>query len=185
MNYIIFDLEATCEKDDYSFVKEIIEIGAVKVSSEFEVIDTFQSFVRPVVNPILTDFCKELTEIRQNDVDQAPLFPQAIASFKNWVQEDDYILLSWGDFDRNQLRKDSSLHKLSHNWITFKHDNLKARHAKYVLGTDRGVGMKSALKIANLSLEGSHHRAIDDAKNIVGIFLKYRDDLALSELIQC
>jgi 3'-5' exoribonuclease 1 len=32
MNYIIVDLEATCEKDNKVFQNEIIEIGAVKVS---------------------------------------------------------------------------------------------------------------------------------------------------------
>ena len=40
---------------------------------------------------------------------------------------------------------------------------------------DRGIGMKKALNLLNIPLEGKHHRAIDDAKNISKIFLYYYD----------
>lgn len=33
--------------------------------------------------------------------------------------------------------------------------------------------MKNALKNEGLTLEGTHHRDIDDARNIAKIFLKY------------
>lgn len=32
MNYIIFDLEATCKKNNRNFPNEIIEIGAIKIN---------------------------------------------------------------------------------------------------------------------------------------------------------
>lgn len=177
MNYIIFDLEATCDNNNDSFEKEIIEIGAVKISDTFEVVDTFNMFIRPVLNPILTTFCKELTSIEQQDVDESSLFPEVINSFKKWVQEDDYILMSWGDFDKNQLKKDCMLHGVRHNWITFKHVNLKQLHAERVLLKKKGVGMKKALQLSNLPLDGTHHRAIDDALNMTTIFLKFKDQL--------
>jgi len=52
---------------------EIIEIGAVMVEAQgLTVIDEFQTFIKPVRYPILTEFCKSLTSITQEQVDQAP-----------------------------------------------------------------------------------------------------------------
>lgn len=54
---------------------ETIEIGLVLIDLEtLEVVDEFQRFVRPQINPILTDFCKELTSIHQTDVDSAATY---------------------------------------------------------------------------------------------------------------
>ena len=49
MNYIVFDLEATCEDPmiDPDFDKEIIEIGAVKIKNG-KIEDTFDVFVKPI-----------------------------------------------------------------------------------------------------------------------------------------
>jgi hypothetical protein len=68
--YPIVDFEATCcNKGTISSQEmEIIEIGAVTVdASTFQVIDEFQTFVRPVRHPKLTLFCTALTSIQQKD----------------------------------------------------------------------------------------------------------------------
>ncbi|OMG46548.1 hypothetical protein BK140_26615 [Paenibacillus macerans] len=39
-----------------------------------------------------------------------------------------------------------------------------------LIGTEKGVGMERALKMLDLPLDGTHHRGIDDAKNISKIF---------------
>jgi len=76
------DLEATCDEVDESEAlrplavvpeqMKTIEIGLVVIDLEtLKVIDEFQSFVRPQINPALTDFCKQLTSIQQAKVDGA------------------------------------------------------------------------------------------------------------------
>jgi 3'-5' exoribonuclease 1 len=64
VNFIIFDLEATCwaQRDD-SQVQEIIEIGALLINRYGEAESTFNSFIKPIVNPFLSDFCTELTNM--------------------------------------------------------------------------------------------------------------------------
>jgi len=66
--YLVLDLEATC-CDKGSIAKnhmEIIEIGAVMVEpATLTIVDEFQSFVKPIRHPILTEFCKSLTSIAQ------------------------------------------------------------------------------------------------------------------------
>ena len=76
------DLEATCDEvgvheSPRSLVvvpdqMETIEIGLVVIDFEsLVIVDEFQRFVRPQINPTLTPFCKKLTSIQQVDVDGA------------------------------------------------------------------------------------------------------------------
>jgi inhibitor of KinA sporulation pathway (predicted exonuclease) len=167
---IIVDLEATCS-ENRDIVNEIIEIGAVKIENG-KITSTFNSFIRPILNPILTDFCKNLTTINQSDVDNARKFPEVLKDFKAWIGTDDFILMSWGFYDKNQFAKDCNLHRLSSSWIK-EHKNIK------LLFSDKTgckpCGMEKALNILHIPLEGTHHRGIDDAKNIAKIYLKIKE----------
>lgn len=166
MQHIIFDLEATCwEKGSNIDRMEIIEIGATKlVSEDYEVSDTFSTFVRPTSEPILSDFCTNLTTIIQSDVDSAPMFPEALEHFLGWVGEDETVMCSWGAYDIRQIRADCKKHKLAWPVIFDSHINLKATFSK--LRDCRPCGMRKALNILGIGLEGHHHRGIDDALNI-------------------
>ncbi len=168
MNYIIFDLEATCD-DKHKIKNEIIEIGAVKINDNLEVVEEFQRFVRPVINIKLTDFCKNLTKISQQDVDDANTFDYVIQEFKEFIG-DNYKLCSWGFYDKSQLLSDCEIHLENKNWIK-NHISLKHQHQK-INNLKKGLGMSGALKMEKLVLEGTHHRGIDDARNIAKIFIK-------------
>lgn len=180
MRYIIFDLEATCWEEKNDKVKEIIEIGAVKLNERLEIIDTFSEFVRPTINPDLTEFCKTLTSIKQEDVDDAKTFDDAIEDFEKWILSfgEDIKLISWGYYDKKQILEDSRHKNYSGkiiNLLEKKHISLKHEFAK--IRKSRTCGMKKALDILNLPLKGSHHRGIDDAKNIAEIFKVIYPDL--------
>lgn len=164
---IIFDLEATCEDREINpnFDNETIEIGAVKVVDGV-VVDEFQSFVKPKSSEPLTAFCKELTKISQADVDQAVGFPEAIEAFQAWAGEAEF--LSWGFYDRKQLEKDSARYQLPVAWLN-SHRSLKHEH-QTKKNLKRAVGVKKALKLEGFEFEGTHHRGIDDAKNIARIY---------------
>ncbi len=107
MRYIIVDLEATCWEGVRSPDMETIEIGAVMLASgQGPAMDEFGSFVRPVVHPQLSDFCRELTSIHQEDVDWADPFPTVLRRFRAWIGSGPFCLCSWGNYDLNQLRSD-------------------------------------------------------------------------------
>ncbi|GAA5979131.1 hypothetical protein JCM11641_008436 [Rhodosporidiobolus odoratus] len=103
-SYLVFDVEATCEKIEgahgrlaFSYPNEIIEFPVIllqwrrrapPIASEgregnWELVktDEFHSFVKPTWRPRLSDFCTELTGIEQKDVDTAPTFPQLCKMF--------------------------------------------------------------------------------------------------------
>lgn len=166
---MIVDLEATC-CDQGTIGKEemeTIEIGAVMVNLKtLKVVDEFQIFIKPVRYPILTEFCKQLTSIKQSDVDQALPYPEAIQKFQNWMkQHKNFVFCSWGSYDRSQLEKDSTLHKLPYP-IAGPHINIKMLFSE-TQKLKKRFGMKEALILTEIPLEGTHHRGIDDARNMV------------------
>ncbi|WP_394747519.1 exonuclease domain-containing protein [Spongiimicrobium salis] len=173
MNYIILDLEATCWKEK-SIAKqsEIIEIGALKIDASGKSMGEFNAFVKPKLNPFLSDFCKALTSITQLQVDHASSFPMVCSDFLRWIgTKEEYLLCSWGFYDKKQFQSDCKLHTLDANW-THAHISLKHQYAK-MNNLRRPLGMGGALQREQLTLEGTHHRDIDDARNISKIFMKY------------
>ena len=166
--YLVLDLEATC-CDKGSIARnqmEIIEIGAVMVDpTTLSIVDEFQTFVKPMRHPILTEFCTALTSIAQTEVDRAPTYPEASAILKNWLSGySNGVFGSWGDYDRQQFKKDSNFHQLPFP-IAYPHVNLKKMFSE-TQGLPKRYGMEKALELAALPLEGTHHRGIDDARNI-------------------
>ena len=107
---------------------ETIEIGAVMVATDsLEIIDEFQTFIKPLRHPVLTEFCLNLTSITQVQVDNAPTFPDAIKLWRPWLSQfDKTIFGSWGDYDRKQLQQDSKHHHIDLPYpVSSNHVNLK------------------------------------------------------------
>ncbi|WP_460146729.1 exonuclease domain-containing protein [Pseudomonas sp. S2_A02] len=94
---------------------ETIEIGLVVIDLEtLEIVDEFQRFVRPQINPILTDFCKQLTSIQQADVDVdvdvdgALTYREVGEELRTFATRySDAAWASWGDYDARQLERDA------------------------------------------------------------------------------
>jgi inhibitor of KinA sporulation pathway (predicted exonuclease) len=165
--HLVIDLEATC--DDQRRMpreeSEIIEIGAVLVdAATFAAVDEWQTFVRPIVHVELTPFCRQLTSIRQEQVEAAPLFPEAIAGLRVFLRGREVQFCSWGNYDRNQLRRDASRHGVALP-LGDRHLDLK-RSFRVHSGGAQKLGVGQALARVGLRFEGTAHRGIDDARNI-------------------
>lgn len=174
MNYIVLDLEATCwAEKGLKRKSEIIEIGAVSLNAAGEITGEFGAFVKPTLHPELSAFCTELTSITQTGIDPAKNFPEVLADFQHWigVGQQPYQLCSWGFYDRNQFQSDCEQHGLDTTWLQ-PHISLKHQFPA-ITGTTRLMGMAGALRFAGFTLDGTHHRGIDDARNIAKIFRKY------------
>ncbi len=170
MRFIIFDLEATCWKNEHFPDKmETIEIGAVALDENGAIGDEFGCFVRPVLHPKLSDFCRDLTSITQQDVAGAQTFAPAFARFVEWAQTggEPLTLVSWGDFDPRQLQLDCARAGVEYPASFARHVNIKQRFA--LARNIKPVGMARALKMLQIPLAGTHHRGIDDARNIAAI----------------
>lgn len=174
MNYIVYDIEATCwDGAPLSDTQEIIEIGAVMLDDYGDIIGTFNKFVRPKVHPTLSVFCKQLTTIKQADVNRASDFPNVIERFQDWakIYDEDYVLCSWGNFDRDIMIDNCELHRIDSYWVD-QHINLKKQY-KEVKGLKKTQGLKKSIHKEGFEFTGIEHRAISDAENLAKIFIKY------------
>jgi len=96
-HFLVIDLEATCDHKSNPplSIAEIIEFPVFKVnSSNYEIESVFHTFVRPTVNPLLKPFCTQLTGIVQDDLIDAPTFPEALRLFELWMRNENLPLSS-------------------------------------------------------------------------------------------
>lgn len=176
-NVVIFDIECTCWDEAENMPRserETIEIGAVLVSVEDgRLVSSFNKFIKPKNHPILSDYCKTLTTIKQEDVDSASDFKQIMDEFGNWIvsEGEPVYILSWGNFDKHHIRdesKNKNYNGIATKQISSKHLNLKDLFGRFYGIRSRGFG--SALEYINMSFDGTPHRGIDDATNMIKIF---------------
>lgn len=188
LHNIVFDLEATCwnirhevqsavtdeERYKQENEMEIIQIGAYKVHYKtFEIMDySFDMFVKPVLNPILTDYCKNLTNITQEQIDNLGLpFHEAYSYFMDWA-DNPRAFIGWGNGDYELLRYDC----IRHHKRTEEEFRCFPRY-KYVNGKSlyqywkgiRSKGLQASVDRAKLKFEGIPHNALADAKMTVQV----------------
>lgn len=167
-HWLVIDLEATTEEGGWPLEEmEIIEIGASLVNVAGRELDHFERFVRPLRRPQLTDFCRELTHIRQADIDAAAPLTGVWPQFERWLLSHQPRLVgwaSWGEYDRRQFEQDWQLHQLSSCLSHIPHLNLKRRFAE-TRRLPRSIGLNAALQLAGLQFNGQQHRALIDARN--------------------
>ena len=176
MKFIVYDIEATCwEGSPPGVVQETIEIGAVALNAYGQVLGEFSRLVRPILHPSLSLFCRQLTSIDQVDVNRARTFDYVAEDFMDWidVDNDDYLLASWGSFDPRQLAADCRLHDLDDWWLD-PHINLKRQYQE-IKGLPKKRGLKSAVKHEGFTWEGEQHRALTDARNTANVFFSLID----------
>ncbi len=108
---VVVDFEATCEeRNPPGYPHEIIEFPAVLVSTrDLKIEDVFHSYVRPVINPMLSDFCKNLTQIDQATVDGSDTFEVVHKKFLDWQKSHglgitkSFIMVTDGPFDMGRF----------------------------------------------------------------------------------
>ena len=77
--------------------------------TEPQIVDVFHSYVRPVINPKLSEFCKSLTGIDQETVDRSDVFEDVLKKFEVWMAKHGlgvsktFILITDGPFDMGRF----------------------------------------------------------------------------------
>jgi len=189
--YIVFDLEMTCwdvrnpnykVTDEEIFKQknemEIIEIGAVKTNTNFEILEQFTIFCKPTLNPILSEFCKNLTSITQDDIDVAPDFSYSYKKFATWSQKFEgrrklpIAYIGWGEGDGPELIK--SCQNQGIGCIINNGNYINAKELCKLWIGRRAKGLKKELSRAGLEFIGCPHRGIDDAINTAKLLQKLK-----------
>ncbi len=167
---IIIDLEATCwqGKIPEGQENEIIEIGLAILNTKTGEISKNKGILIQPQRSKVSPFCTELTTITQELLEENGIsFQNAIAELVEEYKPDLYTWASYGQYDLNMLKKQCKSFGVPYP-MGNDHINVKVLFTD-VYGLQKPTGMNGALHILNIPLEGTHHRGIDDAKNIAKI----------------
>lgn len=119
MNYIVLDLEWNQSSTGKNRVSkslpfEIIEIGAVKLNETFEIIDSFQSTIKPVIYPQMHYISQEITGFTASELQQGGSFPEVFRSFMNWCKQgNSFRFCTWGSQDLTELQRNMKYYHIS------------------------------------------------------------------------
>ena len=109
MNYIILDLEwnqssegKVNRNEDIPF--EIIEIGAIKMDEEYNVIGEYSQLIRPKVYQDMHKVTEDLIHIQMEDLERGKPFETVMNQFLEWCGED-YMFCTWGPLDLIELQR--------------------------------------------------------------------------------
>lgn len=141
--------------------------------SKGNLIGDFSSFVKPKHNKRLTKFCKNLTNISQDDISSAKALPYVISNMYEWAFDSmsvDLSLalwLSWGGSDPKILQKDCKRHEIESPFSY--HYCLQTLYRE---ATGEDCGLRAAVEREGFDWLGDQHRAFFDAQNSICIFQK-------------
>jgi inhibitor of KinA sporulation pathway (predicted exonuclease) len=115
----------------------------------------------------VSPFCTRLTTLTQEEADRGVPFAEACGILRKKYESRDRVWASFGDFDRKHFDHQCRAWDVPYPFGP-RHLNVKTLFA-LIHGLPAEVGMDGALRKAGLPLEGTHHRAGDDAWNIAGL----------------
>jgi inhibitor of KinA sporulation pathway (predicted exonuclease) len=167
---IILDLEATCWNGaaPKGQVSEIIEIGVCILDIPSGLINHNKGIlVRPELSEV-SPFCTQLTTITQEMLNNEGISLNEACNFlRKEYNADQYTWASYGEYDLKMMQTQCRIHNIEFP-LSQNHINVKSLFAEKK-GLKKSIGMSGALQILGISLEGTHHRGVDDAKNIAKV----------------
>jgi len=175
--YCVIDYEATCEEGGgLDYPNEIIEFPAVLLRSWTNaIIDEFHEYVKPVNQPILTQYCKDLTGITQEQVDKADYFPEVLERFERWLSlysefpYQNICFVTDGPWDiRDFIRKQCVVSQIERPIYFYKWNNLR-KTFKHFYKLDNQKRLNEMLEYLGMTFEGHEHCGLDDTRNITRI----------------
>ncbi len=176
MHYIFLDLEwnNTYSKEHKRNINEIIEIGAVKLDEELNLVSKFDCIVRSKLTKKLSSRFKNLTHISNDEMKEGVKFSEAIKRFLLWAGKGN-ITITWSNSD---------LYAIIENYDAFLPNNeidiiesyldLQGFYQSVVPHeSNNQLSLKTAAEEVGISFdEMALHRASDDSELTALIFKK-------------
>ena len=166
---IVIDLEFTGTPNDLGipgFTDEVIDIGAVRVDCQGNILDSFHTFVKPEYAESVSKYVTRLTGISDRDLIGAPCFVEAMDLLTSWIGTiGSKRMVAWSKADKHQIDTESmvkgyALPMLLAHWIDLQAILPRVMH---IGGRGKHMSLKRAAEWYGneISLEESHHALYD------------------------
>jgi len=178
---VVFDLEFTSwpgsNERNWSLPeedREVVQIGAVKIdtSKGLREIDSFNILVRPLKNPLLSEYFINLTGITQKQVDnQGNSFPNALLRFMDFIGKTPINILSNGG-DEDVIEENCQIHAIPLPVIFTKALDSTPYFSKILNIPEKDCCSGMLPEMFGLDNDKKPHDALEDARAISRI-LRY------------
>lgn len=173
MIYIVFDLEfnQVCPPSTEDIIVaskqcpfEIVQIGAVKLNSQLEIIDGFNRLVKPSIYLEMNPFVSKLTRITTEQLKTESTFKDVFIDFKSFIGDEEVILCVWGISDMKELFRNLHYHKVNNQKVPKRYINLQPYVSEYFhLPKGIGLSLTNGINFLDIPHDVPMHNAYNDA----------------------
>lgn len=180
MNYIVIDLEwnGSWSKKAHGYFNEIIEVGAVKVDQNMNILDEFRAAIKPVVSKKLSSIVTDLTNITAEELEDGTTFANMMRQLSRWIGTDASTVLTWSTTDLLVLMENCRFF-YGRQEIPFLKNYMDFQvYAQQRMGVDTSqqLGLARAGELLGIPEDDmSLHRALDDSRLTAAILQKVYD----------
>lgn len=169
-NLVLFDLEWNIGYQPYTFNYhgveqtlrgEIIEIGAVKIDEDANVLDTFSIHLRPRIFRKLQHHIAKVTGLTQADLDRGEPITQGLRRFMSWCGPDAEFA-EWGLDDVPVLKQNLFLCNLDESRPTVWYDLQQIFLREHPRKEGEGMTLESVVTRLGLPMDRPFHDALSD-----------------------
>lgn len=112
MNYIVLDLEwnqSSDGKEEESKLLpfEIVEIGAIRLNSERQMVSEFSELIKPQVYHEMHHITRKLIHLQMDQLEHGRPFAEVAEQFFDWCGEEP-VFCTWGAMDLTELQRNLS-----------------------------------------------------------------------------
>lgn len=168
MNYIIFDLEFNqmfnSQINDAFIPFEIIQIGAIKLNSKFETIDTFDALVKPTIYTVVHPYISNLTQIKDDMLESCDTFPKVYSDFIKFIGSNETTFVIWGSTDIKEFVRNINFHNLNLDMFPKNYIDLQENaNKRFKVAKGSKIGLKTVIELSNIPTTKEFHNAFNDA----------------------
>jgi len=186
MNYIIFDLEwnqcpSTSNEREEKLPFEIVEIGAVKLNDNRDMVGEFSELIKPQIYHEMHFITSRLVHLQMEELEKGKPFTEVMNKFLEWCG-DDCIFCTWGALDLLELQRNMAFYNmppLSDRPLRF-YDIQKLFSLAYEDGKSRRA-LEYAIDMMNIKKDIPFHRAFSDAYYTAKVFDNIEDPEVLEK----
>lgn len=176
MNYIVLDLEwnqSSTKEEEKEIPFEIIEIGAVKLNEDRQILSQFNQLIKPQIYPRMHQITGALIHLKMNELRKGDPFIDVMTQFLEWCGND-YIFVTWGPLDLTELQRNMryyGMEPLADGPFTF-YDAQKLFSLHYEDGKSRR-NLEYAIDYLHIKKDIPFHRAFSDAYYTAKVFAAF------------
>ncbi len=190
MNYIILDMEwdSAYHPASKQFINQILQIGAVKLDEQFNIIDTFDVIIRSSFTRRVTKRFTELTGITKEMMLKGIPLENAVIKYNEWIGNDT-VTMTWSNSDLYTILSNE---KLLLRGVKFNMDKYLDLQ-KYIQAEMRILGhecksqisLGNAAQVLGITTDGYElHNAKDDSLVCAALLKSFYNEQRFNELVR-